>query len=104
MAITNQEVIRYSNEVVRPIAEKIRALKVEMDSAMVTWFSTISTNCPNSSSEVLEDGRSSEGVSILTGQDIVSVITSIQSLQTVLDAGGMSGIISKPCVRAISAL
>ena len=102
MAITNEEVIGYSNEVIRPLAEKLRALKAELDSATVTWFGTISANCPNDSNEVLEDGRSSDGVSILTGQDIVSVVTVIQSLQTELDTAGVDNIISKPCVRPLS--
>jgi hypothetical protein len=103
MAITNTEVIKYSNEVIRPMSEKIRALKVELDSAMTTWFGTISANCPNDAGEILEDGRSTEGISILTGADITSLVVVMQSLQTPLNVAGVSDVISKPCVRPLQA-
>lgn len=37
MPITDPVAIRYTNEVVRPMCEKIRALKAESDSALVTY-------------------------------------------------------------------
>lgn len=103
MAITHEEVIRYSNEVVRPMCESIRAIKAEIDSSVVTWFGTISTNCPNDAGEILEDGRAVDGVSVITGADINNVITIMVNLQTALDAIGVEGIISKPCVRPLDA-
>lgn len=103
MAITNTEVIKFSNEVVRPFCEEVRAMKAEIDSATTTWFNNISNGCPNDPEEILEDGRDVDGVSIITGADITNVISAMINLQTVLNAPGVVDVISKPCVKPLSA-
>jgi hypothetical protein len=101
MDITDPRVIKFVNECVRPLCEAIRDLKVKGDSALLTWSSQVQPLVPDDSS-VLQDGRSSEGVSILTGADINAVMTLMQTLHVGLEANPTNAVtISKPCVRQI---
>lgn len=101
--ITDPQAIRFTNEVIRVKAEQVRALKAEIDSAMAAWFGGINSLIPNSAEEALDDGRESEGVSRLTGADINALVTQLAGIQTALNAAGVADVISKPCVRPLSA-
>ena len=98
MPITDQRVIRFSNESLRPLCERVRALKADIDAVGVKWFGELSALVPNDSS-VLEDGRTAEGVSILTGADITNVITQLLANQTQYKQKGVAAVISKQFVR-----
>jgi hypothetical protein len=99
--ITDPEAVKFSNEVVRPLCEDVRALKARIDDAMIDWFDGLNTTVGSSVNDTLIDGRASEGVSQLTGDDITGVMTVLASLQTTLDGAGVPGRIQKPCVRPI---
>lgn len=101
MAITNPEAIVYVNEVVRPLAEKFRDLKAEVDVALVEWHNTISQNVANDAGESLDDGRDAEGVSRLTGADINSFMARVQDFQTDMNVAGVANVIEKPTVRRL---
>ena len=98
--IVDTEVIRYCNEIIRPHAEKMRALKATCDSALVTWYGQISSDCPNDSSPIA-DGREAEGVSRLTGADVVNLVTQMAAFKTACEVSGVADVISKPCVRSL---
>ncbi len=102
MAITNAEAIRFCNEIIRPLAEKMRNLDAEIDAAMVQWFAGLNTTIGSSGDDDLQDGREDEGVSRLTGADITNFVTQLAATQTAHDAAGVEGVISKPCVRTLS--
>jgi len=99
--INDARAIKFSNEVVRPFAEKLRDFKAEIDSAMVTWFGGTNSLFPNSADENLVDGRATSGISVLTGADVNNVIVQIAAIQTLLNQSGVADIISKPCTRSI---
>lgn len=101
MPITDQEAIRYTNEVIRPMAEKLRALKAEIDSALVTYNAGVGDVFYNNSGETIADNREAEGVSRLTGNDILLLVTQLQTFQTQLNGVGVANVIAKPCVRPI---
>jgi hypothetical protein len=101
--ITNTEAIRFTNEVVRPMAEKLRALKAEIDGALTTYNAGVGSVFYNASAEEIADGRAAEGVSRLTGNDVLLLITQLQTIQTQLDGGGVANVIAKPCVRPLTA-
>lgn len=94
--IDNPNTVKFTNEVVRPLCEKVRAINALIDSAATQWFAGVNTTVPNTA-EVLDDGRTSEGVSILTGADINSAMGILINMKTASNAE----IISKPCVRAL---
>jgi hypothetical protein len=97
--ITNPEAILFSNEVIRPLAEKMRGLKAEIDAATVQWFGGL--DAVITGGDTLQDGREDEGVSRLTGSDIVNLITQMITYQTQLDQAGVDNIVQKPCVRTL---
>lgn len=101
MAITNPEVIQFSNDTVRVMAEKLRALKYEIDAAMTKYNSGIGAVCVADMAGIVEDGRESEGVSRLTGNDIVGVAVQMAAIQTQLAGVGVMDVIIKPCVRPL---
>ena len=102
--ITDFEVIHFVDEVIRPMAEDFRALKSEVDSATNKWFGGINAKVPNEAGDILQDGREGSGVSRLSGADIVNFITEIVAYQTQINQSGVAGVISKPCVRALTVL
>jgi hypothetical protein len=102
--ITDFEVIHFVDEIIRPMAEDFRALKAEVDSATNKWFEGINAKVPNDAGSILQDDRASGGVSRLSGADITNFITQMLAYQTQLNQSGVAGVISKPCVRAMTVL
>lgn len=100
MAIDNPQAVKFVNESVRPKAERLRAIKAEIDAMMVDWFGGVNAMFPNDSTPV-EDGREAEGVSRLTGEDVVGFIVVAQAVQTALNQAGVADRIAKPCVRPL---
>lgn len=99
--IINPECIRYTNEVVRPLAESVRALKARVDSALTTYNAGVGTIFYDNTSGTIQDGREAEGVSRLTGNDILLLVTQLQTFQSQINGAGVEGVISKPCVRPL---
>ena len=97
--ITDPQAIRFTNEVIRPLSEQLRALSANIDAATLAWTGGISALIPDSAAELLDDGRQVEGVSRLTGADIRAVVTALAAIR----AAGTDAVISKPCVRALNA-
>lgn len=102
MPVTNPEAIRFCNEQVRPACEKFRALKAEVDAIIATWNGGLNVILGVAEGTV-EDGREAEGVSRITGNDVTGVMVQLTSFQTQLDGVGVADVISRPCVRPLSA-
>lgn len=104
MPITNPEDIRYCNETVRPLAEHVRSLKANIDSAMSRWHAGgVGARFVAALGETVEDGRESEGVSRLTGNDVVGLVVQLEAIQTLLNQSGVPAVVAKPCVRDLIA-
>lgn len=101
--ITNAQAVRFVNEVIRPKAEQLRALKAEIDGAMATWHGGLGAVFTADMAGLVADGREAEGVSRLTGNDVVLLISQMEAMQTQLNGGGVAAVISKPCVRTLAA-
>jgi len=103
MPITNQLVIVYNNESIRPLAEKMRSLDAEIDAALVTYNIQISAAISgNVDGDIIEDGREGDGVSRMTKSDLTNFVTQLQAYQTQLNLAGVADVISKPTVRVLS--
>lgn len=96
MAITNPNTVKFTNEVLRPLCEKARALNTLIENASTQWFAGVNTTVPNTT-EVLDDGRVAQGVSILTGADLNSAVGILINMKNASN----TEIIQKPCVRAL---
>lgn len=99
MAITNEEAIKFSNEQVRPMAEKMRNLYYEMKSMQTDWYNGMSAVIPADVAEILEDGRTSD--SDLSGNDIVGLMIQVDEYIQQIEAAGVLNVVSKPCVRSV---
>ena len=91
----------YINNIVRPISEQLRAIKYQLDSALVTWNNQMSGIIPDSDSDVI-DGREAEGVSRIKGRDVVNVINIMNDVRDKLDLTGVENKLDKTCVRTLS--
>lgn len=96
--ITNPIAIKFCNEQIRPLCEQIRALKVLMVSAKTQWDSGTNAFFAGNA-DTVEDHREAEGVSRLVGLDVNQVMTIMATLITDIN----DQIISKPCVRGLTA-
>jgi len=99
--ITDPRAVKFSNEAIRPLSERVRDLKSDIDAATTKWFSEIAALVPSDAADILEDGRTANGDSILSGADITSMMTVLLGIQANLDAAGVAGVVSKPTVRTL---
>jgi hypothetical protein len=96
MAIENAEVTRFLNEAVRPVAEKLRALRAEFASLDVRWQQI--SGQVSQTADIIVDGRADEGVNQLTGQDLHDLMYAVGLVNTQLQALAPATI-EKACVR-----
>ena len=96
--ITDEEAIRFTNEIVRPYCEKMRNMYWEFKALTPYWIDTISAMVPNDVNEILVDGRDTD--TELTGADITNFIIEASKYMAAIEEIGVLSIIQKPCVRA----
>lgn len=101
--ITDPEAIRYCNEVLHPLAEKIRALDAEMSSALITYNAGVGDVFYNNTGEIIMDGREAEGIPRNTGNDALLMVTQMQAFKAQMDGAGVRNVISSWCVRPLEA-
>jgi hypothetical protein len=100
--ITDPQAIRFVNEVVRPLCERARALKADLDAARAAYDGGIGDFFYGHDTEDIDDGRAAEGVSRLKGSDVLAwVAFQLYSQKDAMEAGGIPAVIAKPCVRGI---
>lgn len=102
MAITDPQAIRFVNEAVRPLAERIRALRADIDAARATYDALPGPPFYGHGGEAVEDGREAEGVSRLTGNDVLAFVAlALDDLKNTMGDAGNAATIAKPCVRSL---
>lgn len=99
MAMTPQG--RFLSDVVRPLAEKMRALDYEAQAALQEWHAERSAQVANDSTEY-DDDRVDEGIPAVTGSAIHALIGQLAVYKAQMDGGGVRDVITIPCVRALS--
>ena len=106
MAITDPRAIKFTNEVVRPLAERIRDVLEDVARAEQSWADEVGALIPNTA-DVLEDGRDAEGVSRLTGAEINSLravfvqIKNLRAGSAVTSLANVDTRIGRACVRSL---
>lgn len=106
MPITDPRAIKYANEVLRPLAEKLRDVNEDIARAEQHWTDEVGALCPNTS-DVLEDGRDAEGVSRLTGAEINSLravfvqMKNLRAGSAVTTLANVDTRIGRACVRTL---
>lgn len=99
--MNNPEVIRFVNEQVRVMAERLRGLKAECDAMDARWQSSIGTVVSANLAEAVEDGREADGVSRLTCNDVVLLMAQVEAFIAQLNGAGVGAVIAKPCVNPL---
>lgn len=98
-AITDQQALKFVDERIRPLAEKIRQLEAEVEGMELEWFSGLDFS--QTGTDTIEN-RSSEGLPTLTWNEIGSMITILTAARdTVTETGGGPGLVEKVCVRPL---
>lgn len=93
-------VIRYVNEAVRPMAERLRALTHDLEDMLTVWHGLgIGAAMTADLSALIEDGRDGEGASRLTANDVVGVLAVATAVRDALKAVGVEDVVSKPCIN-----
>ena len=100
MALTATEV-RFVNEQIRPAAERLRALQAELAAMLTTWHNGIGAAMTADLAAAVDDGREAEGVSRLTANDVVNLMSAVIDVQAALNEVGRAAVIAKPCVRPL---
>jgi hypothetical protein len=106
MPITDARAIKYSNEVLRPLAEKLRDVNEDIARAEQQWLDEVGALMPNTA-DVLEDGRDAEGVSRLTGAEINSLraifvqMKNFRAGSAVTPLANVDTRIGRACVRTL---
>lgn len=101
--MNNPEVVRFTNEVVRPMAEKMRSIVAEIDAALLRWESGVGALVSADLKELVEDGREHEGISRLTCNDIALLVQQMAAVQAAAHREGTPLVLAKPCVRPLRA-
>jgi len=88
--ITDAETIRFMNQQIRPMAEKVRNIKVEIDDLLTKWNDVIRPKLQpiHSNPDIIDDGRAVNGVSVVSFVDLKDFADdALTALQTELNAG-----------------
>jgi hypothetical protein len=96
--VTDPNVIRFVNEQVRPLCEQARALKARVGAMTTDWFAGINAKVPNDASAI-QDGRTAEGVSRLTGANVNSAVGTLIAAHDAIN----DQVAALPCVRPLAA-
>lgn len=97
--MNDPEVIRYVNEVIRPMSERARDLRDDIANALATWHGGIGAAVTADLAAAVEDGREAQGVSRLTCNDVVGTMALLTNVAAVLNAEGVAAVIAKSCVN-----
>ena len=97
MALDNAQLVEFANDELRQLGDRLTALDLRSAAAIAEYFArdlgTIIT-AGGSTGPVL-DGSATDGRTIATGDNAVSMITLLQNLQTFFDVAGRRDVIAK---------
>lgn len=98
-AITDPEAIRFVNEVVRPLCNRVRSLRADINSARAAYDAGIGDRFYGHDADTIEDGREAEGVSRLIASDVLAFVGLVlEGMKNTLNDTGNAAVVGKPCV------
>ena len=85
--ITNVQAVKFSNEVIRPLANDYAQLYYRASRAKDQWIALgMGDLIPNDADAEMIDGAQTDGRPIITGQMINQLLTNVQTMLTDLEA------------------
>ena len=101
--ITDPQVIKFCNEVVRPLADKLIGVDAVITAETITWVAEVAPSLASAAdADIVDDGASEDGRTPLTKADIINFVTQLAALTTLWSAAGVRDVISKPHVNVFS--
>jgi hypothetical protein len=100
--ITDPTITGYVNDFVRPYCNNWVGMKLSGDTALLTWFATISVSpewVAAADGDLILDGSQTDSRTPLTKADITNIITQVLAFQTQSDLAGVFGVMNKAKVR-----
>lgn len=98
--ITNQVVIQFSNDYLRPIAEAVRNVQIRLNDAKVKYTTNIAgLLAGQADGDTLADGAPDDGRPQVTKKDLADLIAQLGGIITELDATGAEALRAKFTVR-----
>lgn len=104
--LTNAQLVAFSNEVLRPIADAIAridaiapGIRAEYDAKGLGTI--IEAGGPT---EMIADGSAADGRTRVTGGDVYNIITLVDGLRTWVDASGRRAVLAKWQVNGLRGL
>ena len=107
MPITDPRAVKFANEVVRPLSEKLRDVFEDIARANQAWTDEVQPLIPNDVNEVLQDGRTAEGVTTLDGQEINAIrsiwvqLANFRAGSAVTSIASVDTKLTRACVRTL---
>ena len=98
--ITSPQVIKFCNEVLRPLCDVLVGAKALLDAETVTYTETVLPILgTHDGADVVLDGSAEDGRTPLTRSDITAAIGVLAAIQAVAEEPGNEGKLSKPHVN-----
>ena len=107
--ITDPRVIRFCNQGVRPVSERLRSLFSDLDDLTRRWDDEIGALVPNTV-DVVDDGRADEGISTLEAREVRQFIRICERFKELSDGDDTTPVtpvaltrdkVNKACVRTL---
>jgi len=101
--IDNPAVIKFMNEYLRVQAEELVRMKMMCSQWLSKWASQVVPVAGGAQgTDVIDDGRVNQGVSVLTVNDVVAFKAVVQALSDALEVAGVDETINLPTVRKLT--
>ena len=103
MALVTPVVNVFIQTEARPMAERLRSLRYQIDSMLNEWDNGVSADVPNNAT-LLEDGREAQGVQTVNGAQMHALIAFLRDdIKPILESAGAQTVLAKLSVRSLEA-
>lgn len=91
------ENVKFMNEHIRTFADDVRTMEVRLND-LVSKYGTLTVPATD---DVIDDGRSDEGITQLTGNEVITLVSKAQALLAVINQDYWMDLVHKAGVRPI---
>ena len=98
--ITNPDVLVFTNEKIRILAEWLLAFRAELPAVISQWHGTVvPAMAGDTGTDMIFDGSEADGRTQLSKNDISALMTQVETLNTQLQQAGIIDVLTKPSVN-----
>lgn len=98
--ITDPFVTRFTNEEMRPLAEVIQMLRIQIEAVSTRYVQQVlPLISANAGADVVVDGRAGQGVTQVTKKNLTDMAQLLSAINTNLSAAGVATLVDRFAVR-----